>query len=153
MRRRNAVSWTSAPTSWRATVACSACWRGRSTSHSEPRDRASPRSYFAPDGRLRWRASRRAGARAGSTVHIVRSPVQLRRRAPFLGFPHAHSAHSPEIRDTHEGAPAVSRGDRRVGEAMKRIMILTLMLLAVLVLLSGVAHADLKSDEAIVQAP
>lgn len=36
---------------------------------------------------------------------------------------------------------------------MKRIMILTLMLLAVLVPLSGVAHADLKSDEAIEQAP
>lgn len=36
---------------------------------------------------------------------------------------------------------------------MKRFMILALMLLAVTVPLMGVAHADLKSDEAIEQAP
>ena len=36
---------------------------------------------------------------------------------------------------------------------MKRIMILTLMLFTVLVPLVGIAHADLKTDEAIEQAP
>ena len=38
-------------------------------------------------------------------------------------------------------------------QAMKRFMILALMLFAVTVPLMGVAHADLKSDEAIEQAP
>jgi hypothetical protein len=36
---------------------------------------------------------------------------------------------------------------------MKKAMILALMLFAVLVPLTGIAHADLKSDEAIEQAP
>ena len=36
---------------------------------------------------------------------------------------------------------------------MKRAISLALMLLTVLVPLTGVAHADLKSDEAVVQAP
>jgi len=36
---------------------------------------------------------------------------------------------------------------------MKRAIVLALMLVTVLVPLMGVAHADLKSDEAIVQAP
>ena len=36
---------------------------------------------------------------------------------------------------------------------MKRVIVLVLMLVIVLVLLMGVAHVDLKSDEAIEQAP
>jgi len=36
---------------------------------------------------------------------------------------------------------------------MKKAMILALMLFVVLVPLTGIAHADLKSDEAITQAP
>jgi hypothetical protein len=36
---------------------------------------------------------------------------------------------------------------------MKRAIVLALMLVAVLVPLLGVAHADLKSDDAITQAP
>ena len=36
---------------------------------------------------------------------------------------------------------------------MKRLIVLALMLFAVTVPLLGVAHADLKSDEAIEQAP
>jgi hypothetical protein len=36
---------------------------------------------------------------------------------------------------------------------MKRAIVLALMLVTVLVPLMGVAHADLKSDEAIEQAP
>jgi hypothetical protein len=36
---------------------------------------------------------------------------------------------------------------------MKRAIVLALMLVTVLVPLMGVAHADLKSDEAIPQAP
>jgi len=44
------------------------------------------------------------------------------------------------------------RGERGE-EMMKQLMILALMLLAVTVPLMGVAHADLKSDEAIEQAP
>jgi len=45
------------------------------------------------------------------------------------------------------------KGERKGGYEMKRFMILALMLFAVLVPLTGIAHADLKSDEAIEQAP
>jgi len=69
------------------------------------------------------------------------------------------------IRQLH-GSPAVRtnatqprsrfrhlKGERKEGYEMKRVMILALMLFAVLVPLTGIAHADLKSDEAIEQAP
>jgi len=47
----------------------------------------------------------------------------------------------------------IVRGDRREGEQMKRAVFLAPMLIAVLAPLAGVAHADLRSDEAIGQAP
>jgi len=44
-------------------------------------------------------------------------------------------------------------GERKGGHEMKRVIILALMLFAVLIPLTGIAQADLKSDEAIQQAP
>jgi len=47
----------------------------------------------------------------------------------------------------------IVRGDRREGGQMKRAIFVALMLVAMLAPLAGVAHADLRSDEAIEQAP
>jgi len=62
------------------------------------------------------------------------------------GAPHEYDATPP--------ADPPSQGVReRGGHEMKRVIILALMLFAVLIPLTGIAQADLKSDEAIVQAP
>jgi hypothetical protein len=57
------------------------------------------------------------------------------------------------IRRNPAGRSAISRSERKGGHEMKRVMILALMLFAVLIPLTGIAQADLKSDEAIEQAP
>jgi hypothetical protein len=57
------------------------------------------------------------------------------------------------IRRNHAGGSAISICERKGGHEMKRFIILALMLFAVLIPLTGIAQADLKSDEAIQQAP
>jgi len=49
--------------------------------------------------------------------------------------------------------PVIVRGERREVTQMKRAIFFALMLMAVLAPLAGNAYADVKSDEAIVQAP
>jgi hypothetical protein len=49
--------------------------------------------------------------------------------------------------------PRHPKGDEREGEQMKRAIFFALMLITILAPLASVAHADLKSDEAIEQAP
>ena len=47
----------------------------------------------------------------------------------------------------------IVRSDGREGRQMKRAVLFALMLITFLAPLASIAHADLKSDEAIVQAP
>jgi len=76
----------------------------------------------------------------------------VRRAAPWIRRLHGSPAHRTNTKQPRRPIRHL-KGERKGGHEMKRIMILTLMLFAVLVPLTGIAHADLKSDEAIEQAP
>jgi len=50
-------------------------------------------------------------------------------------------------------SPERESNERREEKTMRRAAILALMLIAVLVPLTGIGHADMRSDQALQQAP
>ena len=78
-------------------------------------------------------------------MSIEHAPARFhRKKMKILSSPVAASRRHTSV---------IVRGDRREGEQMKRAIFFALMLVAILAPLASTANADLKSDEAIEQAP
>jgi|SRR5213593_5169211 hypothetical protein len=107
------------------------------------------RARWAISGTARRPASTSRSARI-PTASFISPPVKVRRAASWI-----RRLQESDRTNTKQPRRPIRhlKGGRKGGYEMKRVMILTLMLFAVLVPLTGIAHADLKSDEAIEQAP